>query len=185
MGRIRHRRLLLCCCVAGWGNKTKNGRGKPTGRNFRVFGKSPVLGSPFGLPSPSKQKREAPPPGSLAKLLTANGHFVRDSSPPRVTISRRVPALFSFIPLLSFDCLRHVPRNHPARYHFSRIVFQGLSDAYFAIFVDSRTDKQCRPRKLFCAMVLCVSIPFDRRPCRISAVASTPVNAWSEEMLLR
>ena len=98
MGRIREVRLLCC---RGWEKRKKNGRENTGKRDFQVSSESRAFSLPERSSTESEQEREAPPPGSSSKLLTANGHFVRDSSPPRVTILSRVPAIF-FLCLLRF-----------------------------------------------------------------------------------
>lgn len=93
----------------------ENGCEKAAERKLDAPNESTVLGLPLRSPLESEQECEAPPPGSSAKLLTANGHFVRDSSPPRVTIDlvARVPPLSAlFLCLhLSFDRWRQIARN--------------------------------------------------------------------------
>lgn len=106
----------------------KYGRENTAKNNFHIFRKATVFILLQYSSTDNEQERKAPPPGSPAKLLTANGHFVRDSSPPRVTISSRVPALFSFASFLSFDRLRYISTNF-----FLKIFYRKLRFIYFLI----------------------------------------------------
>lgn len=98
MGRIRGVRFVVLSRLE---KAKKNGRENTGKRDFQVSSESRAFSLPERSSTESEQEREAPPPGSPSKLLTANGHFVRDSSPPRVTILSRVPAIF-FLCLLRF-----------------------------------------------------------------------------------
>lgn len=140
----------------------ENGCEKAAERKLDAPNESTVLGLPLRSPLESEQECEAPPPGSSAKLLTANGHFVRDSSPPRVTISSRAShrsRLFSFASTFRLTVGDRSRGTASFRKQGSRIWFQVFPSAKSAVLANPWTDKQCRSE-----VVLCVSSPLDSNP---------------------